>query len=158
MVENMKMNWKDFVIALLLGTLVCILSSFVVVSLGTAVQDAMSSSFIFEIILMCIWMLIPLAFYLWRNSDAWMDTAIFSFIYGSVFLFFIVLLFMVLAIIENANGLQVFSGLGQFSLASVIFMVALIVCANGLLAAVLGCAVKYVIGPPKQGQKNPKGK
>ncbi len=149
----MRINWKDLFIALVIGLCVGFLGTFAVMALGAALQTLALRSMFFRLFFLSMIIAVSLGFYLWRNKSSWADTAIISFIYGFILPFFAMLFFLVVVIIEGIGGFDVFSQIYRLDTATILASVVLIACGNGLLAAILGCIVKYAIEPRDTHQK-----
>jgi len=130
----MEMNWKDFIIALLIGLVLDVLLIYLlngILFLSVMYQYIVISS------------IIALIFYFLRNRNTLLDTAIISFVYGFVLSFLEGLLLVLPSLLR-------LSPLG-------FYVVLYVGCISGFIATVVGCIVRYVI-ILSESQNKPGGK
>ncbi len=118
----MEINWKDFIIALLIGIVLDVLLIYLL-------NGILFLSVIYQYIV--ISSLTALIFYFLRNRNTLLDTATISFVYGFV-LSFLECLPIVLPSLLRLSALG-------------FYVVLYVGCISGLIATVVGCIVRYVI-------------
>jgi hypothetical protein len=124
----MKINWKDLLIAFLIGTAIDLLFAVTITS----------TSLIFNMLSFVMVTFISLGFYFWRNRNAWVDAAVISFIYGFVFIFFTQPFFILLAALFGGwDALAAY----KFDLAAATISGFVV----GVMAIITGCIAEYAL-------------
>ena len=135
-IEKMKINWKDFVIAFIIGLILFYVPSVIGIPMGLYSTDLFdpSSDLLNPSLLIGLFLIyaVPLGFYLFRNSYDDIGSIYFSIIYGILFLPAYVLTYWVPSNLHPYYWLPNFSGLMSILMIS-------------LASSVLSCLVVLLI-------------